>query len=274
MSGDRLSDLSATVIRAANDRGDAALLGYLPLGFPTVDKSIEAAKILIDNGADIIELGFPYSDPGMDGPAIQRATVAALENGTHLEDLFDAVEQLTTYGGCVVSMTYWNPVNWYGVDKFAYEFAEAGGAGLITPDLPPEEAVEWKAASDRYGLERVFLSAPSSSKKRLELIARESNGWVYAASTMGVTGARNVVDSAAHDLVDRCRDAGADLVCVGLGVSNGAQAREIGQYANGVIVGSAFVRSMLDCGWEQAKQKLAAVTSDLKFGVTGDWAQR
>lgn len=265
---------SREVIEAANSAGRAALLGYLPLGYPSVEKSIEAAKVLVDNGVDIIELGFPYSDPGMDGPVIQAATTEALARGTHLEDLFAAVENLTDYGACVVSMTYWNPVFWYGVDKFSRDFANAGGSGLITPDLPPDEAGEWIAASDQYGLERIFLSAPSSNEQRLKLIGAASNGWVYAASTMGVTGARSAVDSAARDLVARCREAGCDPVCVGLGVSNGQQAAQIASFADGVIVGSALVRPLLELPWDEALEDIASRARDLSEGVQHRGANR
>lgn len=263
--------ISAEAIRTANRNGDSALIGYLPLGFPSVKQSVEAAKIIFDNGVDVIELGFPYSDPGMDGPVIQSATVQALDKGTHLEDLLEAVAELSDYGVPTTSMTYWNPVHWYGVREFAKDFAQAGGAGLITPDLPPEEAGAWVEASDEFGLERIFLTAPSSSEERLSLIANASNGWVYAASTMGVTGDRAVVDSAARTLVERTRQAGADLVCVGIGVKNGEQAREIGGYANGVIVGSAFVRHEMDSSWADGKRGLAELARNLKQGVVGAW---
>lgn len=261
---------SADVINKAVDQGDAALLAYLPIGFPTVEKSIEAAKILVEEGVDVIELGFPYSDPGMDGPLIQAANVAALETGVHLEDFFAGVKELSDAGATIVTMTYWNPVHWYGVDNFARDFAAAGGAGLITPDLPPEEAGEWIAASDKYGLERVFLVAPSSSPERLRLISDASRGWVYAASTMGVTGERAAVDSAAKELVERTRDlGGADLVCLGLGVSTGEQAAEVGSYADGVIVGSAVVRAISEDDWDKARDDLRRLARELKEGVTG-----
>ena len=178
---------SAVAIDAALERGDAALIAYLPVGFPSVEDSIRAGKVLADAGVDVIELGFPYSDPGMDGPTIQRASVAALERGTHLEDLFHAVDELTSYGISTTSMTYWNPVEWWGVERFAKDFAAVGGSGLITPDLPPEEGAQWEAASDKYDLERIYLTAPSSPEHRLKLIAEHSRGWVYAASSMGVT---------------------------------------------------------------------------------------
>lgn len=260
---------SSEAIRRELEKGNAALIGYLPLGYPTVDKSIQAAKTIIENGVDAIELGFPYSDPGMDGPVIERAVVAALKQGTHLEDLFRAVTEITETGAPVLSMTYWNPIHWYGVERFAKAFSESGAAGLITPDLPPEEAVEWMDASNQYGLERVFLAAPSSSDQRLALISSSTNAWVYAASTMGVTGKRSSVDSAARELVERCRDAGAPLVCVGLGVSTGEQAREISSYADGVIVGSAFVKLLDNENWEEALADVAALARELKEGTTG-----
>lgn len=260
---------SAPLIHSRVAEGDAALIAYLPLGFPTVDKSVEAALTLLENGVDIIELGFPYSDPGMDGPVIQRAAAAALEEGTHLEDLFEAVQTLSETGAPILSMTYWNPVYWYGVEKFAQAFAQAGGAGLITPDLPPEEAGPWIEASQKHGLERVFLTAPSSTDERLELISDNSNGWVYAAATMGVTGARSTIDARTQELVARTRRAGAEAVCVGLGVSSAVQAKTIGSYADGVIVGSAFVKPLLDLRFSAALEELATLAGELRTGVTG-----
>lgn len=247
--------------------GNAALVGYLPIGFPTVKQSIKSAQVMLENGVDIIELGFPYTDPAMDGPVIQQATTVALERDTHLEDLLDAVEILSV-SAPILSMTYWNPVHWYGVDRFAQAFSVAAGAGLITPDLPPEEAAQWIEASDKYDLERVFLAAPSSSTERLKKIAASSQGWVYAASTMGVTGQRASVDVRTRDLVQRCRDAGAKRVCVGLGVSNGQQARDIADYADGVIVGSAFIKPLLSEPFERAILRIADLAQELKAGVT------
>lgn len=257
--------LGATCIKSALARSEAALIGYLPVGFPTVDQSIEAGKILADEGFDMIELGFPYSDPGMDGPVIQRATEQALREGVHLTDLLRATEELSNYGITVSSMTYWNPVFWYGVDRFAHDFAAAGGAGLITPDLPPEEGAEWEAAADANDLDRIYLVAPSSPEHRLKKIIDHHRGWIYAASTMGVTGTRTSVDDAARDLVARTRAAGADLVCVGLGVSTGAQAREIAQYADGVIIGSALVRHLFDEG--AGMKGLANLAAELRSGA-------
>jgi tryptophan synthase alpha chain len=235
---------SAAAIDAARSQGRAALVGYLPIGFPDVETSIEAAKALVAGGVDVLELGMPYSDPLMDGPMIQQAVETALRGGTRTRDVLAAVEQATEVGTPVLVMTYWNLVDRYGVARFATDLAAAGGSGLITPDLIPDEAGEWFAASDAADLERIFLVAPSSTGERLKASAAACRGWVYAASTMGVTGVRAKVGVAAHDLVVRARAAGADRVCVGLGVSTRAQAAEVAGYADGVIVGSAFVRAL------------------------------
>jgi tryptophan synthase alpha chain len=250
--------MSATTIRtlsqvlaAAKAENRAALVGYLPAGFPSVGGAIDACKAMIDGGVDIVEVGLPYSDPQMDGPVIQRAVEAALEAGTVTPDVLRTVEGVAAAGAPALVMTYWNPVERYGVERFAKELADAGGAGLITPDLIPEEAGDWIAASDAHGLDRVFLVAQTSTEERIALTTGVCRGFVYAASLMGVTGTRATVNAAAEDLVVRTRavlkSAGHDLpVCVGLGVSNGAQAAEVSRYADGVIVGSAFVRRLLE----------------------------
>ena len=156
------------VIRRRNDDANGALIGYLPVGFPTLDQSVEAAVALVENGVDVLELGLPYSDPVMDGPVIQAATQQALANGFRLTHGFEAVRRITERTDApVLIMTYWNPVVQYGVDRFADDLAAAGGAGLITPDLIPDEAADWIAASERTGLDRVFLAAPSSTDARV-----------------------------------------------------------------------------------------------------------
>lgn len=262
-TGDRLA--------ALRDEGRAALVGYLPVGFPTVDRSVEAALALVDAGVDVLELGVPYTDPVMDGPVIQAAAQTALDAGSRVADVFRVVDAVTTHtrGAVpVLVMTYWNPVLRYGVEAFARDLAAAGGAGLITPDLIPDEGREWVEAADRHGLDRVFLVAPSSTPERLSLTVRASRGFVYAASTMGVTGERTQVGPRAEQLVADTRAAGAPFVCVGLGVSTSEQAAEVARFADGVIVGSAFVRPLLtDAPWEERLATLRAVASSLVDGV-------
>ncbi|QEP07502.1 tryptophan synthase subunit alpha [Glutamicibacter sp. ZJUTW] len=240
---------SAQKIAAARAEGRPALIGYLPAGYPDVATSIEAAVALAENGVDVIEIGIPYSDPVMDGQVIQEATVQALANGFTVPQIFEIVRGITERtDAAVMVMTYWNPVLRLGVDEFARRFAEAGGAGLITPDLVPDEAAEWMEASEKHGLERVFLIAPSSTEARVQRTVDASSGFVYCVSLMGVTGARSEVSSAAQAVVDAAHNAGAENACVGLGVSRREHVEEIGAYADGVIVGTALVAALRDGG--------------------------
>lgn len=239
----------AAAVAARNTEAAGALIAYLPVGFPDLATSIDAAVAVVDNGVDVLELGLPYSDPVMDGPVIQAATGAALAGGFRLRHAFDAVAAIRARVDVpVLLMTYWNPVLQFGVDKFADRLADAGGAGLITPDLIPDEGAAWMAASERTGLDRIFLAAPSSSDARLAQAVSASRGFVYAVSTMGITGARADVDSAARTLVSRLRAAGATSTCVGLGISTAQQVREVLDYADGAIVGSALVKALADGG--------------------------
>jgi tryptophan synthase alpha chain len=258
---------ASTVERVIAERSGAArgsLVGYLPVGFPDIPTSVEAAVALAENGVDVIELGVPYSDPVMDGPVIQAATLAALKGGFKLAQAFDAVAEITSRVTTpVVLMTYWNPVLQYGVDRFADDLASAGGAGLITPDLISDEAASWLAASERTELDRIFLAAPSSTDARLRQAVANSRGFVYAVSTMGITGARTDVDSAARSLVTRLREVGASSVCVGLGISSASQVREVLEYADGAIVGSALVKALADGG----VAAVARVTAELAAGT-------
>ena len=252
----------AEVIAARKAAGSGALVGYLPAGFPDLQTSIDAAVALVENGVDVIELGLPYSDPVMDGPAIQKATQTALAGGFKLGHGFEAVAAITArVNAPVLVMTYWNPVLQYGVDRFADDLVAAGGAGLITPDLVPDEAAEWLAASDRTDLDRVFLAAPSSTDARLRQAVETSRGFVYAVSTMGITGARTDVDSAARSLVARLRDAGATSTCVGLGISTADQVREVLEYADGAIVGSALVSALSEGGVSAVARTAAALSA-------------
>lgn len=242
--------------------GRAALIGYLPTGFPDVQTSIAAMTAMVESGCDLVEVGVPYSDPGMDGPTIAAATEAALAGGVRVRDTLAAVEAISNAGGRAVVMTYWNPVLRKGVDTFARDLASAGGYGLITPDLIPEEAVDWIAASEEHNLDRIFLVAPSSTPERLAATVNASRGFVYAASTMGVTGARDVVSNAAPELVRRVKEVSDIPVGVGLGVRSGAQAAEIGAYADGVIVGSALVSAL-----SEGLDAVRALTEELANGV-------
>jgi tryptophan synthase alpha chain len=256
------------MFEACRAENRAALIGYLPAGYPSVADAKRLFGVMLDGGCDLVEVGLPFSDPVMDGPTIQSASDRALRGGFRVRDLFSTVESIARAGGRAVVMTYWNPVHHYGVDAFARDLAAAGGLGVITPDLVPDEAEDWLAASDAHGLDRIFLIAPSSTEERIALTAAASSGFVYATSLMGVTGARDVVSKAAGALVSRARAHATLPVAVGLGVRSGAHAAEVATFADGVIVGSAFVTAALD--GDAAVRDLAA---ELAAGVRRTAAQ-
>ena len=251
-------------IRAAKEQRGGALIGYLPIGYPDLETSIAAAIAMAENGADVLELGVPYSDPVMDGLVIQEATQTALAGGFRLAHVFEAVRRVSAaVDAPVLVMTYWNPVVQYGVERFARELSEAGGAGLITPDITPDSAAEWIETSARFGLDRVFLAAPTSSDERLRMISEQSAGFVYTVSTMGITGERASLDAAARVLTARLREAGCELACVGIGISNAEHVATTLEYADGAIVGTAFVRALRDGGVD----RLAAVVREIAEGT-------
>ncbi|MEU4193766.1 tryptophan synthase subunit alpha [Kribbella sp. NPDC026611] len=264
-----MSDLVAlgkagTAVRAANDSGRAALVGYLPAGYPSYDGGVDAIKAMVDGGVDVLEIGFPYSDPVMDGVTIQRAAEAALAGGLRTRDVLSTVEKLAAYSDVpVLVMTYWNPIERYGVDRWATDFAGVGGAGLITPDLIPDEGAEWIAAADKHDLDKVFLVSPSSTDERIKMTTAACRGFVYATAVMGVTGAREKPSDLAQPLVARTKAVTGVPVGVGLGVSNGDQAAGVARFADAVIVGSAFVKALDEAG----PAGVRALTEDLSEGV-------
>ncbi|MFF1721624.1 tryptophan synthase subunit alpha [Streptomyces sviceus] len=264
--------LLSDTLAGARAEGRSALIAYLPAGFPTVDGGIEAIKAAFEGGADVVEVGLPHSDPVLDGPVIQTADDIALRGGVKIADVMRTVrETYEATGKPVLVMTYWNPIDRYGVERFTAELAEAGGAGCILPDLPVQESALWREHAEKQGLATVFVVAPSSKDARLAEITAAGSGFVYAASLMGVTGTRESVGAQAQDLVERTRAAGAGAalpVCVGLGVSNAEQAAEVAGFADGVIVGSAFVKRMLDAPDDKAGiEGVRALAGELAKGV-------
>jgi tryptophan synthase alpha chain len=221
-------------------------------------ESIDAAVAMCESGVDVLELGIPYSDPVMDGLVIQQATELSLANGFKLRDTFEAVREVASrVEAPVLVMTYWNPVMQYGQEKFARELSEAGAAGAITPDLIPDEAEGWIRATEEHNLDRVFLATPTSSATRTESACSNSRGFVYAVSTMGITGAREDLDQKAKQVVAGVRQQGpSSMTAVGIGVSTAKQVREINTYADGAIVGSAFVKAYQNGGIEELKAKV------------------
>lgn len=260
---------TAGVFETARKESRAAVIAYLPAGFPTVDDSVALIDEVLAGGVDLVEVGLPYSDPLMDGAAIQEAVEIALSAGTTTSDVLSVVDRIDASDEhAVVVMSYWNPIERFGVERFAAALAQAGGSGVITPDLTPEEADAWIQATDAGGIDRTFLVAPSSTDARIDTVLDVCTGFVYAASTMGVTGARDQVSSAAPTLVARVRERTAAPIGVGLGVSSGDQAAAIAGYADGVIVGSAFVRRILQADdLASARRSVRAFAEELAEGV-------
>ncbi|MFF4579123.1 tryptophan synthase subunit alpha [Streptomyces sp. NPDC001389] len=268
MSTGNIQLLSDTLAKAGSE-DRAALVAYLPAGFPTVDGGIEAVKAVIAGGADVVEIGLPHSDPVLDGAVIQTADDIALRGGVRIADVMRTVrEAFEATGVPILVMTYWNPIDRYGVERFTAELAAAGGAGCILPDLPVQESALWREHAAKHGLATVFVVAPSSKDERLATITAAGSGFVYAASLMGVTGTRESVGQEAQELVRRTRATTELPVCVGLGVSNAVQAKQVAGFADGVIVGSAFVKLLLDApDLPAGLEAVRALAADLAEGV-------
>jgi len=246
----------------------AALIAYIPAGFPSIEGCKKVIQAFVDGGVDAIEIGFPYSDPVMDGPTIQAAADQSLAQGTGAKEVFQALKVATDAGVAAVVMTYWNPIEKYGVEKFAQSIADNGGSGVITPDLTIEESASWKEAVDKIGINPIYVVAPSTTDARLPKVTSRCSGFVYAASLMGVTGTRTSVSSGAPDLVARIRTTTDLPIAVGLGVSTREQAKGVAGYADGVIVGSAFINALLDAPNEEAGLlAVKTLASELAQGV-------
>lgn len=252
------------VLKGNKASGRGTLVGYYPAGYPTVQDSVESLVAMAKNGCDVLEVGVPYSDPVMDGLVIQQATEVAISNGFRLSDLFEVIrgvrQQVDTP---MLVMSYWNPVLRFGLETFASELKESGAQGMITPDLIPDEAADWIELSDKLDLDRVFLVAPSSSDKRVKNNSEISKGFVYSVSTMGITGERTKLDELARSVVSRVKSSSQTPTCVGVGISSAEQVREVNSYADGAIVGTAFVKAYQSGGLEGLKAK----TQELALGL-------
>lgn len=246
----------------------AALMPYLPLGYPTMAVSRELIRAASDAGADILELGVPFSDPLADGPVIQRATEIALANGMTLARCLEMVAEARGAGVTIplVLMGYANPLFRYGLERFAANACAAGADGVIVPDLPVEESGALAAACDRSGLALVLLAAPTSSPERLKAIGAATRGFLYLVSLAGVTGERGNLAEGLPDLIAHARAATTRPVCVGFGISSAANAHHVAELADGVIVGSALVAKIGDP--ETAVRQASAFVSELRQAVS------
>lgn len=251
-------------LRANRNSGRGSLVGYFPAGYPTVSDSVDALVEMAKSGCDVLEIGVPYSDPVMDGLVIQKATEKALENGFKLRQLFDVIAQVREQVDTpLLVMSYWNPVIRFGVREFAEQLQAAGAQGMITPDLIPDEAKPWLDVSEELNLDRVFLVAPSSSDARVKSNSELSRGFVYSVSTMGITGERAELDRLARDVVGRVRSTSETPTCVGVGVSNAEQVREVNSYADGAIVGTAFIKAYQEGGLDALSSKVKELAAGL-----------
>lgn len=263
-----MSNSLTSVFTKAKSENRAVLIGYLPAGFPSQRAAKKIVKAMIAGGVDVMEIGYPYSDPVMDGPVIQAASEQALENGAGANEVFDLLQNSVELGAPSLVMSYWSPIEKFGVAKFAAAMATSGGSGVITPDLTIEESTEWRAACAKDGLDRVYVVAPSSSDARLPMVTNECSGFIYAASLMGVTGTRDSVSGNASALVARIRKNSDLPVAVGLGVSTKEQAQEVAKYADGVIVGSAFIKLIQQYGaGRKGLKKVKELAQSLAEGV-------
>lgn len=257
-----------SLFSAVRRENRAALIAYLPAGFPAGQGCKNAIATLVASGVDAIEIGFPYSDPVMDGPTIQEAADISLKAGTGAKEVLSTLRFTHDLGVPAVVMTYWNPIERYGVDQFAQAISDNGGSGVITPDLSIEESAGWKQATKKVGVNTIYVVAPSSTDARLAKVTAQCSGFIYAASLMGVTGTRTSISSGAQDLVTRIRTVSDLPVAVGLGVSTREQARDVAGFADGVIVGSAFIKILLNAKNEQeGLEQIGALAREMALGV-------
>lgn len=255
----------SVVFEKARSESRAVFIGYFPVGFPTVEDSIRIMRAMVDGGVEVVEIGWPYSDPLMDGPTIQMATERALKNKVTSHDVFNAVASVVDAGATATVMSYWNLIERLGVKTFVEKLKQAGGVGTITPDLTPDEADAWLSATDSENLDRIFLIAPASSDERIKLVSDKARGFIYAASLMGVTGERTSLSDQAQQLVSRARKSTNLPIAVGLGISNAENVKEVATYADGVIVGSAFVRIVLNSSSiDEAIVDIRKLASDMR----------
>jgi tryptophan synthase alpha chain len=248
-------------LRTSRDAGRKLLVPYVTGGLPGWERAVEAVA---HAGADAIEVGIPFSDPVMDGPVIQEASERALAAGATPMGIVDSLADLDVGGVPLVVMTYYNTVHRHGHERFADQLARAGVAGAIVPDLPLEELGPWAVAADAAGVDTVLLAAPTGSDERLARVCERSRGWVYGIGLLGVTGERAELQRSALEIARRLKATTDKPVLIGIGVSNAEQAAEVAAVADGVIVGSALVRRLLDGGGAEAA---ATFVAELRAGV-------
>ncbi len=222
-----------------------ALIAYLTVGYPNIETTYKVASILANEGCDIIELGIPFSDPLADGVTIQRASYQALQHGITPQVCLEVACQLRQRTAIpLVFMTYYNPVFNFGLEAFCQASVRAGIDGLIIPDLPPEEGTELETIANNLKLDLIYLLAPTSTEEHISMVARRSKGFIYLVSVTGVTGARDTLPTELEEFVERVQQKAKQPLCVGFGISSPKQAKRVARVADGVIIGSHFIRLM------------------------------
>lgn len=254
------------------DRGQCALIPFITAGDPDLATTAEALRILDRSGADIIELGVPYSDPLADGPVIQAAATRALQRGTRLEAVLDMVRQVSPeLRAPIVLFTYYNPILNQGIENFLKQIADAGAKGLVVPDLPLEESEALIQAAAKLGVEVVLLVAPTSPKERIEAIARQAQGFIYLVSVTGVTGIRTQLEDRVQDILMDLRTITDKPIGIGFGISQPEHARQVMDWgADAVIVGSAFVKRLADVTPAQGLQAIEEFCRSLKIAIAAE----
>jgi len=260
----------ATKLEGLKVKGQKALIPYIMAGDPDLDTTGRLVIEMERAGADMIELGVPFSDPLADGPTIQRAAIRALQEGVTLKKVFELVRGLRKQTQVpIILMLYYNLIFKYGEEKFVRDAVKAGVDGVITPDLPPDEASVLIGEARNSGLDLIFLLAPTSSPERIRLVAKKGSGFIYYVSLTGVTGARAALDKGIADKVEEIRRASDRPVCVGFGISTPEQAKDVAKLADGVIVGSAIVGVIeKSADAADAVRRVAAFVGDMKKAVS------
>lgn len=254
------------------DQGRCALIPFLTAGDPDLETTAKALQILDHGGADLIELGVPYSDPLADGPVIQAAATRALQHGTRLDDVLQLVKQVSpTVRSPIILFTYYNPILNRGIERFLKDIAEVGAKGLVVPDLPLEEAETLLRPAKEYGIELTLLVAPTSPPERIAAIAQQSQGFIYLVSTTGVTGMRTQMESRVKDLVSGLRQVTDKPIGVGFGISQPEQARQVMNWgADAAIVGSAFVKRLSEGSTAEGLRAIEEFCHVLRSAISAD----
>jgi tryptophan synthase alpha chain len=251
------------------DRAECALIPFITAGDPDLETTAQALQILDSNGADMIELGVPYSDPLADGPVIQAAATRALKRGTRLDDVLKMLAEVTPkLKAPIVLFTYYNPILHRGLETFFQQIAQAGVKGLVVPDLPLEESAEVIKVATNHGIEVVLLVAPTTPQERISTIAEQSQGFIYLVSVTGVTGMRTQIQSRVKDLLTQMRELTDKPIGVGFGISAPEQATQVKNWgADAAIVGSAFVKRLADGTPPEGLQAIGEFCASLKSAI-------